>query len=450
MAAALVLGAAPLWVLSLRESSREPPPAPAQTEPNEVPFAHGAVNPAECVRREPLNGERRARAFGAGRLGEVAGAVERVRGLRFRERVEPELVDQDELGRRVVRLAFAEYGEKERVLDERVLRALGVLGHQDDLRSLLKNALSAQVVGFYVPETNELVVSSSATKRSLSPLAELTLAHELEHALADQRLGFPLNERAGRKKAEAELAARAVVEGDATLTMLRYATSVMSLTDQLGIVSEDSIGRQTAAMERLPHLLQQSLEFPYEEGSSFVCALYSKGGWRAVNKAYARPPTTTAEILWPHLYRARPHRRPEALGNLRAPWQKQFRQPVGAADLLWLFEAPGDDRERALDDALLRAAAWRGGLVDVWTAGNQTALGISLLERDASHTLCGSMAQWYRATYPSATDVALQPREVFAARGVRQAAVVSCSGRHVQLGIAPDVGVARDLVALAG
>ena len=427
-----------------------PSPAPEPDAPAELRFATTAVaSPAACVRANPLDHRRRARVFGTGPLASIAGAVERLRGLRFDQPVDVQFLDQEELGRRVVRLAFADYDENEQALDQRLLHALGLLDAEDDIGELMRRALKAQVVGFYVPSTQELVVSSTATARDLPPLAEVTLAHELEHALADQALGFPVRERSRRREAEAQLAARALVEGDATLAMLQYASSVMSLRDQLAVAGDGSVARQTAALARLPHLLRQSLEFPYEEGFRFVCSLFTEGGWAAVDRAYRHPPKTTAEVLWPQLYRRRePVRRPPPPGTLPPPWRERFTQPVGAADLLWLFEAPADEPDRALDDAPLRAAAWSGGLVSLWTNGPRTALALSLVERAGVDTLCGSMQEWYRASFRSALEMPLEEGEVLAVRDQRQAAVVACSRRRVRLGIAPSAALARKLVAL--
>jgi hypothetical protein len=43
--------------------------------------------------------------------------------------------------------------------------------------------------------------------------------------------------------------------------------------------------------------------FPYQDGLTFVIALYDSGGWAAVDKAYESPPLSTEQVLHPERYR---------------------------------------------------------------------------------------------------------------------------------------------------
>ena len=55
---------------------------------------------------------------------------------------------------------------------------------------LARRVVSSETAGYYDPRTQDLVVLSD-TRRQLDAFERLTLAHELVHALADQRLGLP-------------------------------------------------------------------------------------------------------------------------------------------------------------------------------------------------------------------------------------------------------------------
>ncbi len=59
---------------------------------------------------------------------------------------------------------------------------------------------------------------------------------------------------------------------------------------------------QPLAPAGTPLLISRTLLFPYLEGMSFVATLYRDGGWAAVDRVDARPPTSTAEILHPDRY----------------------------------------------------------------------------------------------------------------------------------------------------
>src|SRR6201999_3921871 len=101
-----------------------------------------------------------------------------------------------------------------------------------------------------------------------------------------------------------QLAGLGLIEGDATLTMSRFQLSATDPMDLLGSLGGGELQEQQEPLEDAPEYFAQQLLFPYTEGLSFVCALESEGGWAAVDGAYADPPTTTAQILFPERYTA--------------------------------------------------------------------------------------------------------------------------------------------------
>lgn len=383
----------------------------------------------------------------------IARTVERLRGLRFRRLPRPTFVSRGELGRRAA-ASVGEYPDAQADADGRALVALGALPPGSDLKALLRRALGAAVAGFYDPESGELVVGApgagtgtGGAGRRLGPAERVTLAHELEHALADQRLGLPAAvERPPAGQADAALGALAVVEGDATLTMQRYSLASLGLADQLSMLAQ-ALPAQ-GQLDRLPAYLAQRLTFPYLQGMAFVCRLHADGGWAAVDRAYDRPPATSAQVLFPERYaageRAADPRDPPAPP---APWRQAGRETFGAADLLWLFQAPGGDKARALDGAMGRVAAWAGGELLTFADGDRTAVGLALAERAGAGGLCGSMRAWYQAAFPEGRAVAAAAGEAMARQGRTGHAVLRCQGGEVRLGVAPDLDTARALAA---
>jgi hypothetical protein len=327
----------------------------------------------------------------------IAGEVERMRKLRFRKLPRPRHLPRKRMEQRI-RRKLDEYPAAELAAETRALIALGAVRRGTNLKALIRRTLPGQVAGFYDPATGELVVGSSPGK-GLDAVERLTLAHELEHALADQALGLPAflaDSVTPDGREDMELAALALIEGDATLLTDAFASKHLSLADAFR-----SIGPALAAEEqfaKLPYYLQASLIFPYEDGLSFVCSVYERGGWKAVNRAYSRPPRTSAEVLFPERYAARvraadaPDPRPPAPG-----WELLDVQAFGAANLLWLFEAPGGDTEKELSDSLERAEAWAGGELHVYGRGGKTAVALTLVQRRGERSLCASMRAWRKA-----------------------------------------------------
>jgi hypothetical protein len=332
------------------------------------------------------------------RLREVSREVARMRRLRFRTAPAAQYVRRAELERRIRREIESSYPDAEAAAESRALVALGALPRGTSLKRLLKRALPGQIAGYYDPRTRRLVVGANAGKE-LDAIERLTLAHELEHALVDQALGLPsfLDEQAtadGRE--DVELAGLSLVEGDATLFTEAFATEHLSAADALRAVGP--VLAASDEFDRLPHYVQANTVFPYEEGLAFVCRLFERGGWRAVDRVYRRLPQTSAQIMFPGRYAAK--ERAVDPPDARSPgrgWRLVERQAFGAANLLWLFQAPGGDPAREPPDARERAAAWAGGELFLWQRAGRTLVTLTLVERRGERDLCGSLRQWFEA-----------------------------------------------------
>lgn len=371
------------------------------------------------------------------RVETVATAVEEIRELSFEETPDPVYLPPEEMAERIASELDLPADEVDQ--DARLLTSLGALPEGTDLADEISDLYEEQVAGFYDPETDEMVVGTQA-RQGLDPLDVLVLAHELEHALADQVLGIPDLEALDEESADAATAARALVEGDAQLTTEAYAARALSFQDRVA-----AAGAPVPGLPDAPHYLTRSLLFPYVEGAAFVCGLYQSGGWAAVDAAYEDPPATTAQVLFPERYAAGEEARdpPEPRG-LPAPWEETATEQVGAADLLLLFEAPGGHTDRGLDRRRERVRSWAGGEVRLWTRGRRTAVAMLLVEHRDAPGLCGSVGEWYRRVDPNARDVTEEvPAAALALDGADRDAVLLCEGSDVRLGIGPGLDVAR-------
>jgi hypothetical protein len=185
----------------------------------------------------------------------------------------------------------------------------------------------------------------------------VVLAHELTHALQDQHFSLKRLPLESKDNDDRAAAAAALVEGDATLVMSEYMLKNLSL----GTIKDSLTASITQNMEQLakaPRFLREMLVFPYLRGQEFCGALYGMGGYEAVSKAYANPPTSTSQILHPEKYLAEPREEPLAVsfGDTTLAGKKPTAEnTVGEMGIRILLSEWVDDGtgERA-------AAGWRG------------------------------------------------------------------------------------------
>lgn len=374
---------------------------------------------------------------------DIAAAVENLRGWTFPETVSPVFVTAAEMGERVRALVAESYPPELVDFDRRLLVALGMLEPGYDLLSAQLDLLDSGVAGYYDPDTGELVVATPDSDQPLPAIDQVTLAHELIHAVTDARLGFPPDLEDPLADPDHARAALALIEGDATLGMQQFSLGALDLQDQLGMAMDPRIlGAQLEAGE-FPYVLSNGLQFPYLDGMNFVCSLFASGGWEAVDSAYDNVPASTAEILFPERYAAGTAPvDPDPNGAPGTGWEMLREVSFGAADLLNLFSAPGDSPEAALSDPRARVDAWGGGKATVWIQGELTAVGLALVDRGAesSPILCDSITEWEAAAFGANPDNRLDNRP-----DVR--IVIVCEERQVRVGMAPDAETAGIIAA---
>jgi hypothetical protein len=409
--------------------------------------AGGVVPGAACLTPDGGVGDLFGGLFGGGAtfpddpdelVDVIAQQVADLRELTWQEEVTVDFLDDAQLRARLDELLSEDEDPAADDAERRLLEALGAVPPGTDLTQLRRDLLDEQVAGFYSPDTGELVVRVPADGR-IRPVDRITIAHELEHALADQVLGLPpLDGFDG--DADAGLAALAVVEGDATLLMNLWAMEHVSITDQFGALLGGDLAAAQASLAAIPHHLQRELLFPYTDGLDLICDRWLEGGWAAVDAAYDDLPATTAEVLFGAS--ARP---PASTRPVTTPpgYDEALTTTFGAAPLTWLFEAPGGDPDRALDDPRGRAAAWAGGQAQVWVDGENSAVRLALVDGGGAPSLCDSVTAWYVAAFPDARVERAEGASVHRRDGVT--GVLRCAGDGVVLATAPDLVTATRL-----
>jgi len=180
---------------------------------------------------------------------------------------------------------------------EVTLKKLGLVPQDFQYRALMTRLLTEQVAGYYEPKTRQFHLADWIDIDGQKPI----MAHELTHALQDQHFDLRRFEHWPKGDSDAELAAHALIEGDATLAMVLYVSSnpmrALTFFKSLGAKGVD-----TKELDQAPRVLRESLLFPYQEGLNWTRELQKQGGWTEVSKAFQTLPQSTEQIMHPEKY----------------------------------------------------------------------------------------------------------------------------------------------------
>jgi hypothetical protein len=207
-------------------------------------------------------------------------------------------------------------GAKRLQRGEIVLKKFGLLDRDFDLKPFLLALLKEQIEAYYDSKTKTVNMLDWVAVDEQKPV----LAHELTHALQDQRVNL---EKWGDQtpsdvstnysedldhlsKDEFDTAREAVVEGQATAVMMDnilkpMGKSLVKDPEVVELIKNQMAGSENSpVLSRAPLLLSESLLFPYREGLSFEQDLWmDKGREAAFAGALDRPPSSTWEIINP-------------------------------------------------------------------------------------------------------------------------------------------------------
>ncbi len=443
------------------EQPVQPSPSPISRPGGDAPPALTGL-PAEAIRTatdvtaclsppedaEPFRDSIEPLSLDEGFVTRVGDAVEAIRGLEFETIVEPRFISPEEMRKRITAQVTKPRQVKDLRLLGDILIVLGAIEPGADLVELTKELVGGSILGYYLPNKDELFVRSTSDDESVTPSGAVTLAHEMDHALTDQALPWPVKGHFPERESEEQYAIRSLIEGDAVILQEQFAALTLSPEQNLARFQEESGG---ANLDAIPHFLLRSLAFPYVEGPAFVCDLHARGGWDLIDVAYSNPPTSTDQVIFPGRLGEEPAgKAPPALGSLGRDWVRRQSSTIGTAELLFLFEAPGGDRSIGWPADIAReyAGALYRGRTAAWTRGRRLAFAISLSQRGdyPRRALCTAIEDWYRATFPDAKEISRAPHEEMALRHDRGSAVLTCEGEVVRLGIGPDPATARSTI----
>jgi hypothetical protein len=190
-----------------------------------------------------------------------------------------------------------------------------------------EEVLKEQVAGFYDSKLDRIFVPKVklASKDDLLE-QRAVLAHEIQHALQNQRLRAW--KHADHETSDESLARLALFEGDAMVAMGsalgaengapvgRTLRRIVEETKKVPLATVTR-GEQTKKLDHALDLTRERLLFPYREGMLFVSDVYRAGGFPLVDKIYASPPTSTAQVLHPEKYLA--NEQPRKIADPKPP-----------------------------------------------------------------------------------------------------------------------------------
>jgi hypothetical protein len=256
-------------------------------------------------------------------------------------------------------------GTEDEVADlSHTLVALGLTKPTYDLYTSILNGLTDNIGGFYLPWSKEIFVIGGR----FSGIERWVYSHEFDHALVDQHYHI---DQAGvyplcQKTQDECKAIEALVEGDATLLMGQWLSQYAGPQDITDILNYNP-PTHTLPNEFPPPYAGADSLFPYDQGLTFVSALYDRGNWAEVNRAYEELPASTEQIMHVDKYLA--HEMPVGVpardvSSLLGPEWRLLADDTLGEWTTYLLLAYAADQAAQLDPTTAQSAArgWGGVL----------------------------------------------------------------------------------------
>ncbi len=304
--------------------------------------------------------------------------------------------------------------------DELALKMFGLVPQGFDLKKSTIDLLTEQAAAFYDYDEKKLFLLEDTSFDSETT----TLAHELSHALADQHFDLAKFMEETPSNDDENLAHTAVVEGQASWLMIAYGLkqagqAPVPTPEMLNSVvdSSETSMAEYPVLKGSPLYIQQSLLFPYTEGTLFFDAVYKKMGKEAFSSVFTDAPVDSAEIIHPERYFA--HEKPVKpnLPKLSVTLQgKEITEgSVGEFDHEMLIRQYAGEKE-----ASAIAPHLRGGQFKILQSGKQRKPVLEYASEWDSEAQAAKFFSWYEKILQAKwkrCDVSLAGDTVFAGTG---------------------------------
>jgi len=222
-------------------------------------------------------------------LARAMARVERVRNLEFNSTVEVSV-----RSRANASIGGGERSAALRAFDNAKFEAAFLIGEDEDSLSVQQQSRNQTVAGFYDSEADAIVLVSDSATPTLD--GEGTLAHELTHAIQDQRLNLSVQRRVDTR--DGYNGVLGLVEGEANTVEFEY-------TDRCGeewtcLSPPASNGSGSSTVSNYGTFILQF--FPYSDGPSLIASLRDGDDWSRVSAAYEDPPRSAQVVIEPSTY----------------------------------------------------------------------------------------------------------------------------------------------------
>ena len=244
---------------------------------------------------------------------EVLRETSEIRRLEILQPVRSGAQSRSEIERMIIKNLDEESTPEELRASELALKKLGLAPANFQMRPFLIKLLTEQVAEYYDPKSREFRLADWMDVEGQRPV----MAHELVHALQDQHFNLRRFEKWPRGDSDAELAAHALIEGDATFTMMAYVVRDLSRA-QAFAKSMDADAGSAEQIKSAPRALRETLLFPYTQGMAYASQLFQRGGWARLTQAFTELPLSTEQILHPEKYFAHEAPAKVELANIAA------------------------------------------------------------------------------------------------------------------------------------
>ncbi|MFQ6100820.1 MAG: hypothetical protein ACE5OS_06245 [Anaerolineae bacterium] len=338
-------------------------PPTAGPSPIPSPSPSSSPLPTETFTPQPTNTRVVSREFYNRHIVEqIIEQVTLIRELEAATEVPFSMLSQEQMAEEIRALYGVEEIRAEVDRQWALYRALGLLAEDATIGDEEIEAFAANFAGLYVPEKRHIYIVTHRV--NMSAEEETVFAHEYTHALQDQHFDLT-SYLENATSTDADLAARALVEGDATVVMAFYAYGNTTQAEWEYLAYRASFAEEPELeLEGISERAGRVIAFPYQEGAYFVVDLFLTQSWSGVNAAFADPPASTEQVLHPEKYHG--HRDlPQEVTLPSAPgdgWQPVLEDTLGEFVLSVHLDEFLDDpgwAERA-------AAGWDGDRIGVW------------------------------------------------------------------------------------
>src|SRR5204862_781226 len=287
-------------------------------------------------------------------VAEAVPMIEKAVGLKYKTPPKVETRSKEQVREFVIKQLTDSLAKHDITGQEAAYKRLGMIPDTLKLQPFLTSLLEEQIVGYYDPHTKVLYVVDGSPK----DMAELTITHELVHALQDQYISLDSVQKI-RDDNDRLSAAQSVFEGQAVYEqisiMLGGANIAINLPgggDRIRELTRENQGSMPTFAEA-PKVIQETLIFPYLSGAEFYRNYKERKPGSVI---YNDMPTSTEQIIHPAAFfstRDTPTR--VTLGTLNNAG-KVYENDLGEFETrLFLYQALNDQNE-----AVRGATGWDG------------------------------------------------------------------------------------------